>query len=70
MNDIIKIQTAIPKSTIDEFRQKYGIPNTFTDERIYEVVIGNLVDRFFLDEKHTPEDVQNLLTDNVDEQWL
>lgn len=70
MVELITLHTSIPKSIIDEFRQKYGIPDTFTDERIYEAVLGDLIDRFFLDDKWTPEDVQNLLTDNVDEHWL
>ena len=70
MDNIVKITTALPKSMIDEFRRTYKIPDVFTDERIYEAILGNLIDRYFDVEYFQPKDVQSLLTDNIDEMWL
>jgi len=70
MDKIIEIKVAYPKSRIDELRRVFSVPEKHTDERLLEVLVGNVIDRYLSSEYFLPEDVQNLLIDNIDEKWL
>ena len=70
MDKIIEIKVAYPKSGIDELRRVFSVPEKHTDERLSEVLVGNVIDRYLSTEYFLPEDVQNLLIDNIDEKWL
>lgn len=70
MDKIIEIKVAQPKSYVDELRRAFSVPEKHTDERLLEVLVGNVTDRYLSVGNFLPEDVQNLLVDNDDEKWL
>lgn len=67
---LVSLKTSVCRSQVDAFRASFNIPPDFTDERIFEAILGDLIDRYFNVEYFSPDEVQNLLTDNLDERWI
>lgn len=69
-NENIEIIIVRSKSYLDELRKALGVPKIFSDEKLLEVLTNDITDRYLSVEYFTPEDVQNLLTDKIEERWL
>ena len=71
MDKIISIRTALPKSFLDEMRRAFSVPKGYTDERLFEALLGIVIDDYMNVEKIEAEVLQDSLTDGkTDERWL
>ena len=71
MDKIISIRASLPKSFLDEMRRAFGVPKKYTDERLFEVLLGIVIDDYMNVEKIEAEVLQDNITEGIiAERWL